>query len=61
WDGGVHHWRVRYSAGYSAVPDDVQEACAQWVAALFWQTKRDPGLESETIPGSNGTNFVVSN
>lgn len=50
--GGMHHWRVLYRAGYSAVPDDVQEACAQWVAVIFWQTKRDPGLGSETIPGS---------
>jgi hypothetical protein len=51
WDGGVQHWRVVYRAGFSAVPDDVQEACAQWVAQLFWQTKRDPGLSSESIPG----------
>src|SRR4029077_17239615 len=49
WDGGLHHWRIIYSAGFSAVPDAVQEACAQWVAQLFWQTKRDPGLASEAI------------
>lgn len=52
WYGGLHYWRVIYRAGYSAVPDDVQEACAQWVATLFWQTKRDPGLASEAIPGA---------
>ena len=39
-------------AGFSDVPDEVQEACAAWVAELFWQTKRDPGLVSESIPGS---------
>jgi hypothetical protein len=50
WHGGLNYWRVVYSAGYSAVPDDVQEACAQWVAQLFWQTKRDPGLVQETLP-----------
>ena len=33
------------------IPDDVQEACAQWVAQLFWQTKRDPGLAHESISG----------
>ena len=50
WHGGNHYWRVIYRAGYSAVPEDVQEACAQWVAQLFWQTKRDPGLASEALP-----------
>jgi hypothetical protein len=50
--GGLHHWRVLYSAGFSAVPDAVQEACAEWVAQLFWQTKRDPGLGNETVPGA---------
>ncbi|MND00390.1 hypothetical protein D3C83_189830 [compost metagenome] len=34
------------------MPEDVQEACAQWVATLFWQTKRDPGLAQEASPGS---------
>ena len=52
WDGGLHYWRVIYSAGFSDIPDDVQEACAEWVAQLFWQTKRDPGLASESIPGT---------
>jgi hypothetical protein len=50
--GGLHYWRIIYSAGYSAVPDEVQEACAEWVAQLFWQTKRDPGLASESVPGA---------
>jgi hypothetical protein len=50
WHGGLNYWRVIYRAGFSAVPDDVQEACAQWVAQLFWQTKRDPGLIQETLP-----------
>ncbi len=52
WFGGINFWRVVYTAGYATVPDDVQEACAQWVAALFWQTKRDPGLSHESIPGA---------
>jgi hypothetical protein len=52
WHGGLHYWRVIYRAGYSAVPEDVQEACAGWVAQLFMQTKRDPGLASESIPSA---------
>lgn len=42
WEGGEGYWRIQYTRG--AVPEDVQEACAQWTAALFGQTKRDPGL-----------------
>jgi hypothetical protein len=52
WFGGINFWRVVYTAGFATVPDDVQEACAQWVAALFWQTKRDPGLSHEAISGA---------
>ncbi len=52
WEGGVHYWRVIHRAGFNTVPDDVQEACAQWVAQLFWLTKRDPGIASESIPGA---------
>jgi hypothetical protein len=44
WPGGASFYRVVYTAGYSAVPEDVQEACAHLVAQLFWQTKRDPGM-----------------
>ena len=51
WFGGINFWRVVYTAGFATVPEDVQEACAEWVAALFWQTKRDPGLAREAIPG----------
>lgn len=43
WHGGRNAWRVIYTAGWTTVPEDVQEATAQWVALLFWQTKRDPG------------------
>lgn len=44
WDCGIDNFRVAYTAGYSTVPEDVQEACAQWVAALFWQTKENPAV-----------------
>jgi hypothetical protein len=52
WSRGSDYWRVIYTAGFATVPEDVQEACAQWVAALFWQTKRDPGLAREWISGT---------
>jgi hypothetical protein len=52
WCGGQGFWRVIYTAGYATVPEDIQEACAQWVAHLFWQTKRDPGLAHEAVTGA---------
>lgn len=51
WYGGSLFWRVIYTAGFQAIPEDVQEACAQWVAALFWATKRDPGASQVATVG----------
>jgi hypothetical protein len=42
WTPGIDNYRVQYQAGYSTIPNDLQEACAEWAAALFWQTKQ-PG------------------
>jgi len=42
WTPGIDNYRIQYQAGYSTIPNDVQEACAEWVAALFWQTKSNP-------------------
>jgi hypothetical protein len=42
WTPGIDNYRVQYQAGYLQIPNDVQEACAEWVAALFWQTKSNP-------------------
>jgi hypothetical protein len=52
WFGGQGYWRVLYTAGFAAVPEEVQEACAEWTALLYWQAKRDPGLVQEAIPGA---------
>jgi len=51
WSEGRDNYRVIYSAGYATVPEDVQEACAQWVAALFWQTKDNPAVYPD-LPGA---------
>ncbi|MCS6851767.1 MAG: hypothetical protein NZ700_11435 [Gemmataceae bacterium] len=52
WPVGRGILRVQYAAGYDPIPHDVQEACAEWVAALYWQTRRDPGLCQEAITGA---------
>jgi hypothetical protein len=49
WERGIDNYRVLYTAGYSSVPQDVQEACAEWVAALFWMTKDNPAAYP-TVP-----------
>jgi hypothetical protein len=53
WPTGIGNFRVQYTAGFVNVPEDVQEACAQWTVALFWQSKRDPGLSRAAIPGAS--------
>jgi hypothetical protein len=35
WPPGINNFRVQYTAGYSTVPEDLQEACAQLVAYHF--------------------------
>jgi hypothetical protein len=41
---GINNFRIQYTAGYSTVPEAVQEACAEWVAALYYEASRDPAL-----------------
>jgi hypothetical protein len=51
WSPGINNFRVQYTAGYATIPEDIQEACAIWVAQLFWDTKRDPGLGQAGFTG----------
>lgn len=51
WPVGVNNFRIQYTAGYSTVPEAVQEACAEWVAALYWLAQRDPALLHQ-VPAS---------
>lgn len=47
WQRGRSNYRVLYTAGYATLPDDLVEACAQWVAALYWQSKDNPATAPE--------------
>lgn len=62
WVQRANYWRVQYTAGYATVPEEVQEACAQWVAALFFAGMRDPGLAWQKVEGagSHGVPEVTS-
>jgi hypothetical protein len=55
WPVGVNNFRVQYTAGYATVPEAVQEACCEWVAALWFATQRDPALRSQANAPSGGT------
>ncbi|MCI0462854.1 MAG: hypothetical protein L0Z62_38395 [Gemmataceae bacterium] len=52
WPAGINNFRIQYTAGYNTIPEDVQEACAEWVANRFFLTMRDPGLARQTIERS---------
>jgi hypothetical protein len=41
WTPGIDNYRIQYQAGYSTIPNDLREACAEWVAALFWVANGD--------------------
>jgi hypothetical protein len=43
WPRGLLNFRVQYTAGYATIPEDVQEACAQMVAAYFRLDAREIG------------------
>jgi len=54
WPVGVNNFRVQYTAGYTTIPEAVQEACARWVAYAYWETMRDPALLHQ-VPASGTT------
>jgi hypothetical protein len=54
WPVGVNNFRIQYTAGYASIPDDVQEACAEWLAQLYNLALRDPALLHQ-VPASGST------
>lgn len=52
WPVGINNFRVQYTAGYAAIPDDVQEATAQLTNTLFKELGRDQQLSTENVAGS---------
>ena len=44
WPLGVNNFRVQYTAGFTTIPESVQEACARWVAICWNLAQRDPTL-----------------
>ena len=48
---------VAYSAGYAAVPGDVQEAVAEMVKTRFFARTRDPAIREQNVEGVLQTQF----
>ncbi len=49
WPKGRQNIEVEYTAGFSGVPADVQEACVELMAVMYSQASRDPTLTSERL------------
>ncbi len=59
WGGGAQAWRVQYTAGYSTVPEAVQQAVCLWAAELFAACRRDPALASQALAGQLSQTFQM--
>jgi hypothetical protein len=47
WPVGISNLRIQYTAGYATVPEAIQEACAEFAAALYFQCTRNPWLTNQ--------------
>jgi hypothetical protein len=52
WPVGINNFRVQYTAGYTTIPEAIQEAAAEWIAHLWYQTQRDPALRRLAASGA---------
>jgi hypothetical protein len=57
WPVGVQNLRVQYTAGYTTIPETIQEACAELVAELYYQTLRDPAQQAFSNSGGANSYF----
>ncbi|MCL8385565.1 phage head-tail connector protein [Xanthobacter aminoxidans] len=51
---------VQYTAGYSPIPDDLQDAVIRMVKARWFLRQRDPLLRQEETPGVYSATYWVS-
>src|SRR5205823_1589055 len=55
WPSGVNNIRVQYTAGFTTIPEAVQEGCAEWINFIYYTTSRDPAIASTSSAPSGGT------
>jgi hypothetical protein len=56
---GINNFRVQYTAGYTTIPQAVQEACAQWVSQEYNLTTRDPAI-TNTVQSTTTSTLSTS-
>jgi len=61
WSPGINNFRVQYTAGYTTIPESVQQACAMWVAIRFFEAQRDPQVTHQSFPGAIGQHWLNNN
>jgi hypothetical protein len=61
WPVGINNLRVQYTAGYGTVPEAIQAAAAKWVAALYYETLRDPALTSQLTTAGAASGWLGVN
>ena len=57
WPVGLNNFRVQYTAGYTTIPEAVQEATSEWVAEAYYQTLRDPQLSHQLTSGGSASGW----
>ena len=59
WPLGVNNFRVQYTAGYTTIPEAVQEACSIMTSQLWSLANRDP-VQLNTVTSTTGTGVQPS-
>lgn len=57
---GVQNIQIVYTAGFAAIPDDLQQATIRLVAAWWHKSTRDPNVKSEKLMSWSATYRDVS-
>ncbi len=55
WSPGINNFRIQYYAGYNTIPEAVQEACAEWVAHMWYLANRDPAIANQVTSNTAST------
>jgi hypothetical protein len=55
WPPGIKNFRIQYTAGYTTIPEAIQQACAEWVEYFYYETLRNPNILEQMTAPSGGT------
>ena len=60
WPPGVGNFRIQYAAGYTTIPESIQEACASWTEHLYYAYQRNPSIVTTASAPAGGTATSVT-